>query len=65
MRLNFFWAYAYNVALIPLAAGLFYPLTGWLLDPMLAAAAMTVSSLLVVSNSLRLRWFQPRVSLSG
>jgi Cu+-exporting ATPase len=61
IRLNFFWAYAYNVALIPLAAGLFYPLTGWLLDPMLAAAAMSVSSLLVVTNSLRLRRFRPRV----
>jgi len=59
IRLNFFWAYAYNVALIPLAAGVFYPLTGWLLNPMLAAAAMSVSSLLVVSNSLRLRRFMP------
>jgi Cu+-exporting ATPase len=63
IRLNFFWAYAYNVALIPLAAGLFYPLTGWLLNPMLAAAAMSVSSLFVVTNSLRLRRFQPRVGL--
>jgi Cu+-exporting ATPase len=60
IRLNFFWAYAYNVALIPLAAGLFYPLTGWLLNPMLAAAAMSVSSLFVVTNSLRLRRFRPR-----
>lgn len=59
IRVNFFWAYAYNVALIPLAAGLFYPLTGWLLNPMLAAAAMSVSSLFVVSNSLRLRRFAP------
>jgi len=57
IRHNFFWAYAYNVALIPLAAGLFYPLTGWLLNPMIAAAAMSVSSLFVVSNSLRLRRF--------
>jgi len=61
IRLNFFWAYAYNVALIPLAAGLFYPLTGWLLSPMLAAAAMSVSSLFVVTNSLRLRRFQPPI----
>jgi Cu+-exporting ATPase len=61
IRLNFFWAYAYNVALIPLAAGLFYPLTGWLLNPMLAAGAMSISSLLVVTNSLRLRRFDPRI----
>ncbi len=60
IRVNFFWAYAYNVALIPLAAGVFYPLTGWLLNPMLAAAAMSLSSLFVVTNSLRLRRFDPR-----
>ena len=59
IRGNFFWAYAYNVALIPLAAGAFYPLTGWLLSPMVAAAAMSVSSLFVVANSLRLRRFKP------
>jgi P-type Cu+ transporter len=59
IRGNFFWAYAYNVALIPLAAGVFYPLTGWLLNPMVAAAAMSVSSLFVVVNSLRLRGFEP------
>jgi Cu+-exporting ATPase len=62
IRVNFFWAYAYNVALIPLAAGLFYPWTGWLLSPMLAAAAMSVSSLFVVTNSLRLRRFTPILS---
>ncbi len=65
IRLNFFWAYAYNVALIPLAAGLFYPLTGWLLNPMLAAAAMSVSSLFVVTNSLRLRRFRPRIGVTA
>ncbi len=59
IRVNFFWAYAYNVALIPVAAGLLYPALGVLLDPMLAAAAMSVSSLLVVANSLRLRGFRP------
>ena len=58
IRGNFFWAYAYNVALIPLAAGVFYPLTGWQLNPMIASAAMSVSSLFVVANSLRLRRFK-------
>jgi P-type Cu+ transporter len=65
IRLNFFWAYAYNVALIPLAAGAFYPWTGWLLDPMIAAGAMSVSSLFVVTNSLRLRRFAPRPAWLG
>jgi Cu+-exporting ATPase len=57
--MNFFWAYAYNIALVPVAAGALYPLLGILLSPMLAAAAMSVSSLFVVSNSLRLRKFRP------
>ncbi|GAB4360925.1 MAG: heavy metal translocating P-type ATPase [Gammaproteobacteria bacterium] len=61
IRLNFFWAYAYNVALIPVAAGVLYPLVKLLLNPMLAAAAMSVSSVFVVSNSLRLRKFQPHL----
>lgn len=57
IRSNFFWAYAYNIALIPVAAGALYPLLGVLLSPMLAAGAMSISSLFVVSNSLRLRHF--------
>jgi P-type Cu+ transporter len=59
VRENLFWAFAYNVALIPLAAGVFYPAFGWLLDPIFAAAAMGLSSVTVVGNSLRLRWFRP------
>jgi len=59
IKQNLFWAFAYNVALIPLAAGLFYPFTGILLDPIFAAAAMALSSVTVVSNALRLRRFRP------
>ncbi|WP_416181131.1 heavy metal translocating P-type ATPase [Chloroflexus sp.] len=57
IRWNLFWAFAYNVLLIPVATGIFYPLTGWQLSPVLAAAAMAFSSVFVVSNSLRLRGY--------
>jgi Cu+-exporting ATPase len=60
IKQNLFWAFAYNVVGIPVAAGLLYPFTGWLLSPVLASAAMSLSSVSVVVNSLRLRRWRAR-----
>lgn len=62
IKQDLFWALFYNAIGIPLAAGVFYPLLGWQLSPMFGAAAMSLSSVCVVTNSLRLRGFRPRVT---
>ena len=59
IKMNLFWAFGYNTAGIPVAAGLLYLFGGPLMNPMLAGAAMALSSVSVVSNALRLRKFQP------
>ena len=59
---DLFWALFYNACGIPLAAGVFYPLLGWQLSPMFGAAAMSLSSICVVTNALRLRGFRPKVT---
>jgi Cu+-exporting ATPase len=61
IRQNLFWAFAYNTLLIPLAAGVLFPVFGILLNPMYAAAAMGLSSLTVVGNAVRLRRFKAPV----
>ena len=62
IKQDLFWALFYNGIGIPLAAGVFFPLTGWQLSPMFGAAAMSLSSVCVVTNALRLRHFEPRVA---
>lgn len=58
IRQNLFWAFIYNIIGIPLAAGVLFPVNGFLLNPMIAGSAMAMSSLSVVSNSLRLKWLK-------
>jgi Cu+-exporting ATPase len=65
IKQNLFWAFFYNIIGIPLAAGVFYGVLGWKLNPMFAAAAMSLSSVTVVMNALRLLTFKPLVSISS
>jgi Cu+-exporting ATPase len=55
IKQNLFWAFAYNLVGLPIAAGALFPFTGWLLNPMFAGVAMSLSSVTVVLNALRLR----------
>ncbi|MFY9081635.1 heavy metal translocating P-type ATPase, partial [Aliarcobacter butzleri] len=62
IKQNLFWTFFYNIIGIPLAAGVFYTILGWKLSPMFAGAAMSLSSVTVVLNALRLKLFEPRIS---
>ena len=61
IKQNLFWAFFYNAALIPVAAGVLYPVNGFLLNPIIAAFAMAFSSVSVVSNSLLMKTYKPRI----
>jgi Cu+-exporting ATPase len=63
IKQNLFWAFAYNALLIPVAAGVLYPLNGMLLSPIFAAAAMALSSVFVLGNALRLKRFQAPITI--
>ena len=65
VKQNLFWAFVYNVIGIPLAAGVFFPITGWLLSPIIASGAMSLSSVSVLTNSLRLRGWHSNESVKA